>query len=119
MENLVRKALQRFMLAACCLLVISADAQTITIAGSETVRPVAERWSMMFQRREPTINICVLGGGSSVGFSSLQTGKAEIAQSSRRINPNEKQSIEASGQRVRETTVATDAVVFYVHPSNP
>jgi phosphate transport system substrate-binding protein len=102
-----------------CALVLG-HAQTITIAGSETVRPIAEKWSLLYKRQDPKIDVRVVGGGSSSGFAALQSQQAQIAQSSRRINSAEMEKIQASGGgRVREVPIATDAVVFYVHASNP
>jgi phosphate transport system substrate-binding protein len=83
----------------------------LTIAGSTSVQPYAEKWVEEYRKRHPDIEISVQGGGSTAGVQATINGAAEIGASSRPLKPAEK-------TRVKATTVARDAEAIIVHPSN-
>jgi phosphate transport system substrate-binding protein len=83
----------------------------LTLAGSTSVQPFAEKWVEAYRARRPEVAIEVQGGGSTAGVQAALTGAAEIGMSSRPL---------ASGEvgRVVGIPVARDAIVFVVHPAN-
>jgi phosphate transport system substrate-binding protein len=95
-------------------------ARSITIKGSDTLVILAQRWAEAYMKQRPDVEIDVSGGGTGTGLAALINGTASIATASRAIKPSERSSIEALGRgAVTEHAVALDAIVMYVHPSNP
>jgi phosphate transport system substrate-binding protein len=77
-------------------------------------------WAEAYRQVEPNVGIAVSGGGSGTGIAALINGTVDIANASRAITPEEQQKIrEAQKVDAKEHTVAIDAVVFFVHKSNP
>ncbi len=93
--------------------------ERIRQVGSTTVLPLAERWQREFNREHPEVNISVSGGGSGTGIKALVSGTAEIADSSRKIEPEEVEQAKAAGVEPVEHVVAHDGIAVIVHPSNP
>lgn len=83
---------------------------TITLAGSSTVQPLAEKLGNAFTESKPDVRIDVSGGGSSVGIKSVADGIVDIGMSSRELRPDEPQLI--------EHLIAKDAIAIVVHPGN-
>jgi len=96
-----------------------AASQTVRQVGSTTVLPLAERWQQEFNRAHPEVEIAVSGGGSGTGIKALVSGTAEIANSSREIEPKEVEQAKAAGVDPLEHVVAYDGIAVIVHPSNP
>ncbi len=61
--------------------------------------------------------LSVSGGGSGTGIAALLNGTAEIATSSRPVQPREEAQLRPLG--LREHKVAIDALAIYVHRDNP
>lgn len=55
---------------------------TINIAGSTSVQPVAEKLAQAYMAKNPNVKINVQGGGTSVGVKSAQQGTAQIGTAS-------------------------------------
>ena len=55
---------------------------TINIAGSTSVQPVAEKLAAAYMQKNPDVKINVQGGGTSVGIKSAQDGTAQIGTAS-------------------------------------
>ncbi|OPX19982.1 MAG: hypothetical protein BZ151_06610, partial [Desulfobacca sp. 4484_104] len=62
---------------------------TLTIAGSTSVQPFAEKLAEVYMQRHPELLINVQGGGSSAGILAVQQGAAQIGTSSRDLAPDE------------------------------
>src|SRR2546426_1017847 len=62
----------------------------ITIAGSTSVQPFAEKWAEAYGQKHPAAQINVQGGGSTAGVKAAQTGAAQIGTVSRELKPDEK-----------------------------
>ncbi len=93
--------------------------RTISQIGSTTVLPLAERWRAAYNREHPEVEIAVSGGGSGTGIKALIGGTADIADSSREIEPREIEQARAAGVEPVEHVVGYDGIAVIVHPSNP
>jgi len=88
--------------------------------GSDTMVNLAQAWAEEYQNVEPNISVEVSGGGSGLGIAALINGTADIANSSRHIEPEEEAAVaEHSGSNPREFLVGFDALSIYVHKDNP
>jgi len=92
---------------------------TLTITGSTTVLPIAQRAAEEFMEYQPKANISVRGGGSGVGIAALIDGTADIADASRPIKTKEIAACRSKGIDPVGTVVAKDGIAVVVHPSNP
>lgn len=84
---------------------------TITIAGSTSVQPFAEKLAEVYMHLKPGVLINVQGGGSSAGIMAVQQHAADIGASSRELHEGEKQ--------LYELVIAWDGIAVIVHPSLP
>lgn len=94
-------------------------ANTLTLTGSTTVLPVAQRAAEEFMKAHPKVNISVRGGGSGVGIAALIDGTTDIANASRPMKSKELKSARSKGINPVETVIARDGIAIIVHPSNP
>lgn len=83
---------------------------TITIAGSTTVQPLAEKLAGVFEEDNPDASILVQGGGSSVGVTAAADGTVDIGAASRELKESEPALV--------KHLLARDGVAIVVHPSN-
>lgn len=95
------------------------ERRQLTIQGSTTVLPLAQRAAEAFMRKHPEANISVRGGGSGVGISALIDGTVEIATSSREMKTKELESARGKGIDPVPHRIAMDGIAVIVHPSNP
>lgn len=88
--------------------------------GSDTMVNLAQAWAEEYQKVEPAVSVEVSGGGSGQGIAALINGTADIANSSRKIEPEEEAAIIAHrGSKPCEFLVGYDALSVYVHKNNP
>jgi len=85
---------------------------SISVAGSTTVQPLAEKLAEAFKAQNPEVQIDVQGGGSSVGVKSAGEGMVDIGTASREVTDEEKQTY--PDMRVFE--IARDGIAVVVHP---
>jgi phosphate transport system substrate-binding protein len=83
----------------------------LTVAGSTSIQPFADKWAEIFMEKHPGIGVNVQGGGSSAGIQACLSGACQIGTSSRELKPQEKV--------LHEIVVARDGLAIVVHPSNP
>ena len=83
--------------------------QTLTIAGSTSVQPFAEKLAEVYMQHHPGLLINVQGGGSSAGIMAVQQRAADIGASSRELNEAEKS--------LHETVIAWDGIAVIVNPA--
>lgn len=110
------------IMALICLLALPATSLAgpkITIAGSTTVLPLAQRAAEEYMKRYPEVRISVSGTGSGDGIRSLIDGTADIGNSSRDLKANELAMTAKQGIKLGKHVVALDCIVPIVHPSNP
>lgn len=83
----------------------------LTVAGSTSIQPFADRWAEVYMEEHPGIAVNVQGGGSSAGIQAARSGAADIGMSSRALKDDEKDLF--------EIVVARDGLAIIVHPENP
>jgi len=88
------------------------QAQTIQVAGSTSVQPVAARLAEVYGEKHPNVKINVAAGGSSLGIEAAREGIANIGTSSRELEEDEKEGL-------KEFLIGRDGIVLVVHPENP
>jgi phosphate transport system substrate-binding protein len=91
----------------------------ITISGSTTVLPLAQRAAEVYMNRYPDVRISVAGTGSGDGIRSLIDGTADIGNSSRDLKSREQRLAQKKGVKLTKHVVALDCIVPVVHQSNP
>jgi phosphate transport system substrate-binding protein len=90
----------------------------ITLEGSTTVLPFAQKAAEVYMDANPKADISVRGGGSGVGITSLISGSVEVAMSSRAIKDGEIEKAEARKISPKANVVCKDAIALIVHPTN-
>jgi len=91
------------------------EKQTITIRGSTTVLPIAQKAAEAYMDKHPSVDIRVSGGGSSVGIQSVGEGIADIGTASRDLKNEEKSGY----PNLKPIAIAKDGIAIIVHPDNP
>lgn len=92
----------------------------IAISGSDTMVNVSQMWAEEYGHRKPSVKVEVSGGGSGVGIRDLMQGVVRIANSSRELEPAERDQITGkAGMPPTETIVGYDGIAIYVHKDNP
>src|SRR5208337_4260363 len=110
------------MVAVCTMLFLVAgwaQAGDLTINGSTTVLPIAQKVAEAYMKANPTVKISVSGGGSGNGIKALIDGTTDIADSSRFIKDEEVKAAVEKGTYPVPFAVAYDSIIPIVHPSNP
>ncbi|MFL7813192.1 MAG: phosphate ABC transporter substrate-binding protein [Anaerolineales bacterium] len=92
---------------------------TIENKGSDTIVNLALAWAERYQTIHPEIRLSVTGGGSGTGIAALINGTVDIANASRRIKEEERQSALDNGSDPVEFIIARDAIAVIVNPENP
>ena len=88
--------------------------------GSDTLVNVAQAWAETYRTVRPEVAVAVSGGGSGTGIAALINGTVDLANASREITASETAEIrKARGADPVQHVVARDAIVIYVHKSNP
>ncbi|NYB53124.1 MAG: phosphate ABC transporter substrate-binding protein [Methanobacteriaceae archaeon] len=85
--------------------------EKITIVGSTSVQPVAEKLATEYMKKNPNVKITVQGGGSSVGIKSVEDGTASIGTSSKSLKANESQGL-------TQWEIGKDGIAIIVNKNN-
>jgi phosphate transport system substrate-binding protein len=92
----------------------------LSIAGSDTMKPLTESWAAGLQQRYPRLSIKVESKGSEAGMAALLEGKVQIVAMSRRMTQQEVIEFKREfGHEPTEVAVAVDALAVFVHKDNP
>ena len=86
------------------------SATELTLAGSTSIQPFADKWAEIFMEKRPGIGVDVQGGGSSAGIQACKSGACQIGMSSRELKGDERDLV--------EIIVARDGLAIIVHPTN-
>lgn len=97
----------------------TAAAGQITMTGSTTVLPIAQKAAEEYMKKHPDVNISVAGTGSGDGIKSIIDGTADIGDASRDMKDKEVDLAKSKGVTPVRHVVALDCIVPVVHPSNP
>ena len=96
----------------------AAWAGNITIKGSTTVLPIAQKVAEAYMKQNPDIRISISGGGSGNGIKAIIDGSTDIGNSSRFIKESEVKLAVERGRYPVPFAVAYDCIVPVVHSSN-
>jgi len=83
----------------------AADNSTITVSGSTTVQPLAEKLAEAFMTENTGVRIDVQGGGSSVGVKAAGQGTSDIGMASREIKESELTEFPNRNPKVNSSSV--------------
>ena len=97
----------------------SAASLSIENKGSDTIVNLALAWAEEYQDVNPSVRISVTGGGSGTGIAALINGTVDIANASRSIKPEERESAQGNGIDPIEFVIARDAIAIIVNMENP
>jgi phosphate transport system substrate-binding protein len=86
---------------------------TLTVSGSTTVLPIADKAATSFEALYPSVTITVTGGGSGVGISAVIQKTVDIGMSSRDL-----QTSESNLKVLVKYIIAKDGIVIIVNPQN-
>jgi len=92
---------------------------SITITGSTTVLPIAQKAAEVYMKKNPGVRISVAGTGSGDGIKAVIDGTANIGDSSRDMKAKEIKLAKEKGVTPKKFTVALDCIVPVVNPVNP
>lgn len=84
----------------------------MTLAGSTSLQPFAEKWADAYLAGHKGPSIHVQGGGSTAGVQAAMSGAAQIGMSSRSLTSEE-------ARHVSGVVVARDGIAIVTHPSLP
>lgn len=95
-----------------------ATAVSVTIKGSDTVLPLAQKEAEELMKSDSNVSVTVVGGGSGVGITALIDGTTDIAMASRDLKTEEKLKLSELKKEIEEVTIAFDALTVIVNPAN-
>ena len=95
------------------------SSHVVKIKGSDTEVNLAVQLVEAFQLENDQLMLSVSGGGSGLGIASLLNGNADVANSSRRINPEELALFKEKNIELDSFVFAQDAIAFVVSDQLP
>jgi len=95
------------------------DENKLSIQGSTTVLPIAQKAAEDFMKDNSGVEISVRGGGSGVGIAALVDGAVDIGDASRPIKTKEIIAAKQKGINPVGNVVAKDGIAVVVNPLNP
>lgn len=96
----------------------TSTATTVTIKGSDTVLPLAQKESEEMMKTNKEVSVTVVGGGTGVGMTALLEGTTDIAMASRDLKTEEKLKFSEAKKEIEIVTIAFDALAVIVNPAN-
>ncbi len=108
------------LIVAVALMVFSGlvVAEDLTVQGSSTVLPIAQRAAELYMQENSDVNITVRGGGSGNGIAALIDGATDIADASRFIKMSEVENAVAKGIYPVPHRVANDKIAVVINKAN-
>lgn len=100
-----------FLIALGCSSKSATLTHSLTIAGSTSVQPFAEKLAETYMAFNPKVIINVQGGGSTAGIKACRERAAQIGTSSRELHSDEGD--------LKKIVIAKDGIAVIVHPQNP
>jgi len=91
------------------------ETSTVSVSGSTTVQPLAEKLAEAFMTENAGIRIDVQGGGSSVGVKAAAEGTSDIGMASREIKDSELTEF----PNLKVFVIARDGIAIVTHPDTP
>jgi len=100
-----------FLTVLGCSSKTSTKTHLLTIAGSTSVQPFAEKLAEIYMDIHPNLVINVQGGGSTAGIKACREKAADIGTSSRELHEDEND--------LSKIIIARDGIAVIVNPKNP
>ena len=98
---------------------ITAQAQNITVKGSDTMVILGQKWAETYMKGHPGATVQVTGGGSGTGIAALLNGSTDICNASRPMKPSETGDfVKKFKVRPHEYKTCLDALSVYVNKDN-
>jgi len=98
----------------------SATSKPVSVKGSDTMVILGQRFAEEYMKANPGTVVQVTGGGSGTGIAALINGTVDLAQSSRPMKDEEKESVlKQRSSAVVEVPVALDALSVFVNSKSP
>ena len=97
----------------------SEEIKIIENKGSDTIVNLALAWAEEYQEIDPSVRLSVTGGGSGTGIAALINGTVDIANASRKIKSEERETALGNGSEPYEIVIARDAIAIIVNLENP
>jgi len=91
----------------------------ILVKGSDTVLPLAQKLAEEYMKKNKSVSITIVGGGSGVGIAALLDGTTDIAMASRSLKQDEKLKLNQNKKEIVEFNLANDALSVVVNKENP
>jgi phosphate transport system substrate-binding protein len=123
---------KRFLLILIMFILLTGCAQPTTVEenttgqltvienkGSDTIVNLALAWAEEYQVINPSVQLSVTGGGSGTGIAAMINGTVDIANASRRMKEEERETAISNGSDPVEFIIARDAIAIIVNPENP
>ncbi|WP_035656813.1 PstS family phosphate ABC transporter substrate-binding protein [Flavobacterium seoulense] len=95
-----------------------AAAVSVTIKGSDTVLPLAQKEAEDLMKSDAGTSVTVVGGGTGVGITALIDGTTDIAMASRDLKTEEKLKFSEAKKEIEQVVIAFDALTVIVNPAN-
>jgi phosphate transport system substrate-binding protein len=89
---------------------------SISIKGSDTEVNLVLQLAEAYMETDPSVSLCITGGGSGVGIAGLFNGNTEVANSSRWLNTYEETLAKERGLDIHHFIFAYDALAIICHP---
>ncbi len=96
----------------------SKDEKKITMQGSTTVLPIAQKAAEVYMSKNKDIDISVAGGGSGVGIAAITDKSCDIGNASRPAKTKEVLQAKQKGVNLKGTVIANDGIAVVVNPKN-
>ncbi len=98
---------------------LATENKKLSISGSTTVLPIAQKAAESYMGLHPDIKLTVSGTGSGDGIKALIEGTTDIGNSSRDLKGKELKSVAEKNVEIERNVVAWDCVVVVVNRANP
>lgn len=92
--------------------------EKLTLSGSTTVLPIAQKGAEDFMKSNPNVNVSVRGGGSGVGIQAIIDGTVAIGNSSRAAKAKEIATARGKGVTMYANIIAKDGICVIVNKAN-
>lgn len=121
MNNIIkRNVICKLAVAALCSTLVltgcagqsKSNVSKISIVGSTSVQPLAEKLAEKYNESQPQVNIEIQGVGSTAGIKAVNDGTCDIGTSSRELKTEEK------AWNLTETTIALDGIAVIASSNN-
>ena len=93
--------------------------ENITLNGSTTVFPIAQKVAEVFMNKYSGVNVSVRGTGSGNGIAALINSTCDIADASRPMKQSEIDKAKTNGINPVANVIAKDAIAVVINPKNP